>query len=98
MYVNYQTYDQGEEVLLAACDKDVLGKTLEEGDIQLDVKENFYGGQRINTDRLKRELKSCTIANLVGEKTVEAAIEIGFGSEEDIMKIEGIPHLQVVRL
>lgn len=98
MEINYQTYDRGNEVLLAACDDDVLGNTLEKEEIQLDVKESFYGGKKIDIDRLKRELKSCTIANLVGKKTVEAAIEVGFGSENDVMKIDGVPHLQVVKM
>lgn len=98
MDVNYQTYDRGDEILLAACDDDVLGRTLENEDIQLDVKESFYGGKKIDRERLKRELEACTIANLVGQNTVEAAMEMGFGSESDVMKIDGVPHLQVVRM
>jgi len=98
MKVNYQIYDQGDEVLLAACDDDVLGRTLQDGDINLEVKESFYGGQKIEIERLKKEFKRSTIANLVGEKVVNSAIEAGFGREEDLMIIEGIPHLQIVRL
>jgi len=98
MKVNYQIYDHGDEVLLAACDDDVLGRTLQNGDINLEVKESFYAGQKIELDRLKKEFKRSTIANLVGEKVVNAAIEEGFGREEDLMMIEEVPHLQIVRL
>lgn len=98
MKVNYQIYDQGDEVLLAACDNDVLGRTLEEGNISLEVKKSFYSGQRLELEKLKKEFKRSTIANLVGEKVVNAAIEAGFGQEEDIMMIEDVPHLQIVRL
>ncbi len=98
MKVNYQIYDQGDEVLLAACDNDVLGRTLQNDDINLEVKESFYAGQKIELERLKKEFKRSTIANLVGEKVVNAAIEEGFGREEDLMMIEDVPHLQIVRL
>ncbi|MFP4000487.1 MAG: DUF424 domain-containing protein [Thermoplasmata archaeon] len=98
MDISYQTYDQGSDVLLAACDEDILGRTLENEEVQLKVKESFYGGKKISTERLKRKLETCTIANLVGKNTVEAAIEKGFGDENDVMDIEGVPHLQVVRL
>jgi len=98
MKVNYQIYNHGDEVLLAACDDDVLGRTLQEGNINLEVKEDFYAGQKIEIKRLKKEFKRTTIANLVGEKVVDAAIESGFGQKEDIMMIEDIPHLQIVRL
>ncbi len=98
MEVNYQIYDQGDEVLLAACDKEVLGRTLQEGDINLEVKESFYAGQKIEIERLKKEFKKSTIANLVGEEVVDAAIESGFGREEDVMLIEDVPHLQIARL
>ncbi|MBS3781018.1 MAG: DUF424 family protein [Candidatus Thermoplasmatota archaeon] len=98
MKVNYQIYDHGDEVLLAACDNEVLGRTLKDGDINLKVKESFYAGQKIEIEALKRKFQTSTIANLVGEKVVDAAIESGFGQEEDIMIIEGVPHLQIVRL
>ncbi len=98
MDVNYQTYDRGNDILLAACDDHVLGKTLEDGDIQLEVKESFYAGKKIGIDGLKKKLKTCTIANLVGQTTVKAAIEMGFGSEDDVMKIDGVPHLQIIRI
>ncbi len=96
--VNYHVYDQGDEVLLAACDDDVVGRTLQDGDINFEVKESFYGGQKIEIDGLKKEFERSTIANLVGENVVDAAIDADFGRKEDIMMIEDVPHLQIVRL
>ncbi len=98
MKVNFQIYDQREDVLLAACDEEVLGKTLEDGEVHLEVKENFYGGQKIEIENLKKKFKKSSIANLVGEKVVEAALEAGYGSKSDVMKIDGVPHLQIVRM
>ena len=102
MKVSYSIYEQGDDILLAACDKDLLGATLEEGEIHLEIKENFYGGQVIDVESNKKALHSsferATIANLVGDTVIDSALEAGFGSEDDIMRLNGIPHLQIVRI
>ncbi len=98
MKAAYQIYDQGDDVLLAACDKEILGESFKEGDIHLDIKKSFYGGREIEIERLKKKFTKSTIANLVGEDVVDAAIEADFGSEDDIIWVEEIPHLQIVRI
>ncbi len=104
MKVSYRIYEQGEEVLFAACDDELLGKTLVEGDIHLDIKEKFYGGDTIRIDDksddelIHEKFERSTIANLVGEKIIEVATDLGFGDEDDVMWIQGVPHLQIVRL
>ncbi len=98
MKISYQIYDQQHEKLLAACDKDLLGETLREGDLHLEVKESFYGGNEIEEEKMVTQFESSTIANLVGEKTVDLALENDFGYEEDVLWIDGVPHLQIVRL
>ncbi len=98
MKISYSVYEQKGEKLLAACDKHLLGETLKEGEMNLKVKESFYGGEEVEIDGLVQYFKTSTIANLVGKKTVEKAIENGFGYEEDILMIQGVPHLQIVRI
>ena len=41
-------YHQQGEVLLAACDEDILGESFEEGDLQLKVHSSFYDGFKID--------------------------------------------------
>ncbi len=65
------------EVLLAACDEELLGKTFREGELKLEVKERFYKGELVEEDRLKELLDEATIANLTGERCVSKAIELG---------------------
>ncbi|MFO7793078.1 MAG: DUF424 family protein [Candidatus Saliniplasma sp.] len=98
MKISYQIYDQKNEKLLAACDKELLGETLKEGELHLEIKKSFYGGKEVEIDKIVNQFESSTIANLVGERTVNIALENGFGYEEDILWIEGVPHLQIVRL
>lgn len=98
MDITYNLYQKEEETLLAACDKEVLGEKFEEDEISLDVSESFYAGEQTDEDGLKEHFGESTIANLVGKKCVKAAIDAGFGFEENVMKVNGVPHLQIVRM
>ncbi len=85
-------------MLLAACDKDILGKKFKKGEICLSVKKSFYQGETTDGKGLYVQITKSTIANLVGERTVNTAIENGFGMKEDVLWVEGVPHLQIVRV
>jgi uncharacterized protein len=87
-------YNQGKERLLAACDEEVLGRNLKEGKLRLNVTPEFYDGFEAGEDELESQLRTCTIANLVGEHCVEVAIRLGFVARENVIRIEGVPHAQ----
>ena len=81
-------------VVLAACDKELLGQKFEEGELVLHVSEEFYGGEVTTLDVLGEKLKNCHVANLVGERVVGKAKELGLIEEAHVMKIGGVPHAQ----
>ncbi|MDV3104332.1 MULTISPECIES: DUF424 domain-containing protein [Thermococcus] len=86
------------EVLLAACDEELLGKTFREGKLKLEVRERFYKGELMDEDALESLLGEATIANLTGERCVSKAIELGYVDPERVLRIEGIPHAQMAKL
>jgi len=85
-------------VLLAICDCEILGKTLREGKIVFQVKDEFYNGGRVTLEEAIDMIKNSTIVNMVGKKCVEKAIEKGYVHPEAVLNIEGIPHAQIVKL
>jgi hypothetical protein len=86
------------QVLVAACDCDILGKTFEEGDLQITVGEGFYGGEKVGPEMLRRLLEMANIVNLIGKKVVALAIEMGLVDEDCVIVIGGVPHAQILRL
>ncbi|CAD5243705.1 DUF424 domain-containing protein [Thermococcus camini] len=86
------------EVLLAACDEELLGKTFREGELKLEVKERFYRGELVEEDALDSLLHEATIANLTGERCVSKAIELGYVDEARVLRIQGVPHAQMAKL
>ena len=81
--------------VVAICDTNLLGKKFEQGKFQLDIKESFYNGEEKNSDetiQIMQEMsKEDATFNIVGEKSVQCALDAGIISEDGIKKIEGIP-------
>ncbi|RLF48089.1 MAG: DUF424 domain-containing protein [Thermoplasmata archaeon] len=91
-------YTTSQEVLLAACDENILGKEFREGNIHIYVDPNFYGDMRVSDEVFLNSMKIATIANLVGEYVVNLAIRGGFINPECVIRIAGVPHAQMARM
>jgi hypothetical protein len=72
VYVNI--IKQGGHVLVAACDAELLGKTLKYGKITFEVRKEFYGGSLVYLEEAFEMIRGGTIINLVGEMVVEGAL------------------------
>ena len=79
--------------VVAACDKEVLGRTFSEGDLQLEVKEDFYCGELKD---LLAVLRDATMANFSGNRVVGYAVSQGLIDEKSVLVIGGIKHAQLV--
>ncbi|MBU4069405.1 MAG: DUF424 family protein [Nanoarchaeota archaeon] len=92
MYLNIiKTYRD----VIAICDAELLGKVFEQGDFQLDVKESFFKGDIVSEEKaikiMQDMIQEDATFNIIGEKSVSAALKSGIISEEVIKKIQGIP-------
>ena len=88
----------GQQILLAACDAEVLGKTFKESGIVFEVKEEFYKGFKTNIEEAISLIEKSTIVNLVGSKIVKKAIERGYVHPEAVIRICGVLHAQIVKM
>lgn len=91
-------YDTEGQVIVAVCDKDILGKKFREDELVLKLDECFYKGDEASEKEVKEALSSATIANIAGEKSIVCAVECGCIDPETIIFIEGIPHAQMVQI
>lgn len=91
-------HQRDRDVLLAACDEALLGKTFGGGGLEFTVSEMFYKGELVAIEELAGLLENATTANLVGEEVVEAAVKARFVAQENIKTIGGVPHAHVYRM
>ncbi|MCD6403356.1 MAG: DUF424 family protein [Candidatus Aenigmarchaeota archaeon] len=86
------------ENLVAVCDEELLGKKIFWNGIEIEIKEEFYGGMKIDEKECIQLLKKATIANLMGKNVVGLALREGFIEKENVLYINDIPHAQFVKL
>lgn len=86
------------EIILAAADKEIIGKHLRERNLHLDVREEFYGSSPVSKTLFLETMSICTIANLVGNYTVKTAIEAKFIEPINVIEIEHIKHCQYAKM
>lgn len=91
-------HDVSGEVLVAVCDKNLLGKKFSEGRLQLEVGERFYKGVLSGEEDAISALNKATIANIVGNNIVEKAVEHSLISPENIIEIGGVKHAQIISI
>ena len=83
--------------IVAICDEELLGRTLREGGIVFQVDEPFYGGQLLDVDVALEIAAQYSVVNMVGERVVRRAVELGMVHEGAVMRIEGVPHAMILR-
>ena len=81
-------------LVVAVCDSELLGKRFEEGNFQLHVKENFYGGEEMSEEEtiefLRHMAQEDATFNIVGENSVRAALEAGVIHEKSVGSVQGV--------
>lgn len=98
MYLKIHETPEGK--IVAACDEELIGKVLDDGVRHLDLgaSKDFYIGKLSTEEELKNALKNFNSANLVGENTVNVAVNSGFAHENDVIYINKIPHIQIYQI
>ena len=88
----------GQNVLLAACDEDLLGEILRDGKIVFKVGEEFYKGPKLPIEEAMKLMEESTVVNMVGPNIVKKAIEQGLVHPEAVLEICGVPHAQIIKM
>jgi hypothetical protein len=93
-----KTHDNGKDIVVAICDKDLMGKTIEGDTSQVTISDSFYGNEEISEEKAIEMIKGCTIANLMGDSIVTLAQDQGFITKENVISINGVRHAQFVKI
>jgi len=95
-YVKIHVSARGKVV--AICDEELLGKKFENGEKQLDIKEDFYKGELLSKEDVIKIIKSESNINLVGRRIIEICINEGMINEEDVLEVKGVPYAMIFEI
>jgi hypothetical protein len=79
------------------CDIELVGTKLEQGEIVVNLTKEYFQEEIIEERKAENLLKTCSVANLVGERIVNKAITLRLAKEISIKRISGIPFLMIFK-
>lgn len=86
--------------VVAICDSELLGKKLEQGKFQLEIKESFFKGEETDEEKtielIRIMAQEDATFTIVGEKSVDTALKAGIIVEQGIKRIQGVPFALVL--
>ena len=81
--------------VVAICDSELIGKVFEQGKFQLNVKENFFKGEQASEQEIIEVMEEMAredaTFNIIGKKSVNAAIKAGIVEPDAVSEIKGVP-------
>jgi hypothetical protein len=85
------------EIVLAACDAELLHRDLPVGTSGRTVKvaPQFYGERAVGREEFTWALRQATIVNLLGERVCQVAVEEGFLAQGGTGTLGGVPHAEI---
>ena len=80
--------------ILAIIDSNLKGKCFTEGRKQLDLSASFYDGKEMSKEEFLNLIPACNMLNMAGENIINLAKELNLIDEEQVIRIDNIPHAQ----
>jgi len=85
-----------DKLVLALCDSELLDKKIEQGDLILDLKSEFYHGNKTTETEILKEIGGAYLINAVGKKAVEILLKNNIISKKLIKHVASVPYVQIL--
>ena len=84
-------------ILANICDEELVGRTVTEGELKVHLSKEFYSGEVVDTGEALRLIRTCSVVNLAGSRSVSLAVDNKMGAPEAIREIEEVPFLMIYK-
>ncbi len=84
--------------VVAVCDRELMNTTLSHDKLLVTITEAFYGTGVASESEVRDALKNAGNANLMGERAITIAIDMGLVTREGCIMIGNVPHAQIYEL
>ena len=87
-----------KNTMLNICDAEFIGKTISEGELNMNISKGYYGDKSVDQEEAKTLLQKASIINMVGNEIISMSVSLGIGSKNGIKLISGVPFLIVFKM
>ncbi|MDG6909163.1 MAG: DUF424 family protein [Nitrososphaerota archaeon] len=84
-------------ILVNICDEELVGSTVTEGKLKVHLSKEFYSGEVVNRGEALRLIRTCSIVNLAGSRSVSLAVDNRVGAPEAVREIQDVPFLMIYK-
>ena len=91
MKVYLKVHYHKDDATIACCDEELLNQVFKEGNLRIEVSNQFFGGKLIDLEIAIEILKEASFFNIVGENIIKKVIEYNLLPKNGIMYISGVP-------
>ena len=92
-----RTADYKGTILVNICDEELVGRTVTEGALKVHLSKEFYSGEVVDGGEALRLIRTSSIVNLAGSRSVSLAVENDLGAPEAVREIEEVPFLMIYK-
>jgi len=85
----------GTADVVAVCDRELINTTIRHNDLTVTITEAFYGNCPVTENEVRDALRKAGNINLMGERSVSLAIEMGLLTRSGCIMIGTVPHAQI---
>jgi hypothetical protein len=79
------------------CDEELLGRTLREGKLKVDITPEYFSGFRVDEETALKQIREDDIVSLVGNRIVAKALKEKLGHPRAVRKIEEVSFLMIYK-
>jgi hypothetical protein len=90
--INYQG-----SMMVNICDKELVGAKVADGNLEVNITKDYFEQQVLGEEEVTALLKTCSIANLVGKRIVNKAVEMKLASSISVRNISDVPFLMIFK-
>ncbi len=84
-------------ILVNICDEELVGRTVSEGKLKVHLSKDFYSGEVVDRGEALQLIRTCSIVNLAGSRSVSLAVDNKVGVPEAVREIEEVPFLMIYK-
>ncbi len=84
--------------MVNVCDLYLIDKQIQQGDITIDIKKNYWMDKVADNSEIESYLKKSSISNLAGKDAVDKAIELNLAKRSSVKYFSDVPFLMIYRL
>ena len=91
MKVYLKIHHNNEIETVACCDESLLRKVFKEGNLRIEITEQFFSGSLLNINDAIEILMNAPYFNIVGKNIIEKAISHNILPKEGVRTINDVP-------